>query len=391
MDETMAGKYPKPTIINLSSKYPVWLHEVEKIIKETGDEDQYQQAAPGVPWNLMKQRLRCLKYVCLFDDLSHKKVISYSNCYSDEDEIIFKLKKMFDKMKPEPELVSERQNDETGFQDKPCYDYTKKVIVDPYGIYTASLHNVLKAISKDYNPGDPIYDWAEKLADDPELDGPAILLCPEKIETIYNTLSCRSNFNLPLEPSPYYTFLKFVYLHELGHHVYPSVRRNLYAWEAFANFFAFGFLSPTDRLTLFHKASTQPFEYSIYNGLLMMLYPHMLPELAGIKRANLLLATEAELFMEQLELSMFERGLPLKQDYIDLLMRLCERVFEENLKVSPCLEHFLYLIADLYRSTDLFNLDFLIDLQDMNNVMFDTRENNLSWHKKVIRCSRVVI
>ena len=95
--------------------------------------------------------------------------------------------------------------------------------------------------------------------------------------------------------------------------------------------------------------------------------------------------------MEQLELSMFERGLPLNQHYIHGLMSLCVRVFVENTKVSPCLEHFLYLIADLYRSSDLFDLDIFIDLQDRNNVKFGTRENNLSWHKRVSRCSRVVI
>lgn len=101
-------------------------------------------------------------------------------------------------------------------------------------------------------------------------DGPAILLCPERIVEIYPTLmSIGKKFRkpLPLSSNPTLINLKMTLLHEMGHHFFPVHRSNAskYLSEGLANRFCFYGLCESEKPWLLYKTwHLQPPEYSAY-------------------------------------------------------------------------------------------------------------------------------
>lgn len=125
----------------------------------------------------------------------------------------------------------------------------------------------------------------EILRQHPGEDGPAILLCPELIATLYPRLQftqprLRRREILSLTENPCRTFLKLTFLHELGHHVYPVHGLDGDPWlsEAFANWFVYGFLNPRERALLRAKTCLQCSEYQAFEGFLSFLDVPGLPD-----------------------------------------------------------------------------------------------------------------
>lgn len=384
----MSKSYPDPKVMNLGSNYQGWIADLKKIIFETGRKELYEKSASGIPWIMMKKRLKELKYVCLIDSLTFSDIRTITNCDFEEDMTLIKLEDMFKKMELEVKRVGLYEEE---IDDKPCYNYLEEIIIDAFGIYTTSLHGVLKKLISESSASAEVITFEKVLVENPSLDGPAILLCPEKIESIYPKINKVFSEEYPLGANPHYAFFKMTYLHELGHHIYPSIRKNKYVWEALANFFAFGFLNPTERTLLFSKTLTQSYQYQSYCGLLFILYPQASPELNSDFRSIFQLAANAQYFIEKVELSIFERGVSVYDEFIIDLLLLIHRMFYHKKEVIYPVKGCVLFLADLFRQTNLFDFMDIVSVQKKNHTRFSDPKITWDWNEKVNQYNRLII
>jgi hypothetical protein len=148
---------------------------------------------------------------------------------------------------------------------------TVTVTVDCYGIYVSSLLGWLTCRDQRNQTEQSVL---RHLRDDPDQDGPAVLLCPELIETAYRAslrdapLPLRQE--LDLGPNPSRSLLREVLLHEIGHHIFSNSGDLTFLSEAMANWFAWMLSSPAERTLLHALSRKQDLPYGMYRGLVLL-------------------------------------------------------------------------------------------------------------------------
>lgn len=398
---------PNPKIINLSSRFEGWVSEIDRIIKETGRKDLYIKAAPGVPWEELSKRLKELKYVFLLDKLKFRELRRVTNCMEDlSNKLLFDLEKIFNKMKQDsdPQEVCDREDREERVDRdedsllllEPCYDYIEDVIIDCLGVYVRSLTATLKKISS-YKFNHRVLTLIEELEMDPGKDGPAILLCPELIESVYRNIVKKSSPELLLHPNPTYTFLKATYLHELGHHIYQTTKPYRYLWEAMANWFAYGFLNVDERYLIYKEALCLPYKYQCFNGFLVILHPL---ELNYLRTSNWeksewwKIVASGELFMQKFEKNIFRGEDPPVNEYLyDQFFNIIDRYLYDVQQrgMLESVKSSLLILADLY-STDIEVHNKLCSLIDaLWKQHFAAPSKQTSWHCKIHSKHRILL
>lgn len=295
---------------------------------------------PSISWVEIGNKLKELKYVCLVDELTFVSIYRDSECYKQENSFLQDLQKLFEEMEQAPEdgygndhvmqdfpdadRLNRRNTRNSNFPsglnngdlpEEPCVDKDKERIIDCYGIYTKSLYRILMQKNYPYN-NENACKLISKLRNDLASDGPAILLCPELIEKIYAKTVMSVDRSLGVADNPTYSFLKMVYLHELGHHIYQISDRFSLLGEAMANYFAYSFLTPSERNLLFSKTLTQSSVYRSYHGLLLIQYPWTVPLMKFWDGASIGIGGRAEVFIRKLEQALFHGQEILFHEYI---------------------------------------------------------------------------
>ncbi len=311
-------------VLNLSSRYCGWVEDVKLLTAEIGTKDALKRAFPRLKIRQLSKKISEVKYCCLVSNLTiettrqifepvHGRLNwpddnahetdgkngddSYKRREDDPDDNF--LEQLFKELMDVPEDeemyannhdwdASSLGNSELNLAksiivNDPFYGkdpYKPQVVllvVDCYGIYTQSLKKWLdNYCSNKSNCGitRAMLDLQEKLRNNPDLDGPAVLLSPENIKTIQPMVAnnrdrtVRELLTIKLQPDM--QFLKMVFLHELGHHVFKAPGRNLS--EAMANWFAYCFLNCNEKVLLQEKTSSQERPYQMYLGLLSLLH-----------------------------------------------------------------------------------------------------------------------
>jgi len=299
-------------VLNFGSRYAGWADDVRLLLTQFNTWEQTPFLT--IPWKQLSKRLNEIKYICLvgrFAITETCKVFPFVPGRKDENSEKNDLERLLARMQDAPEHDDEEYDEEYPEEERdkdvleeeedfpwdssnkdvleeedfpwdssnidveddhgissqfPYYGGTTDesevtVIVDCYGIYVRSLKDWLDGFSNQYL-NRTMNQWKERLADR-SIDGPAILLCPELIETIYRTVMRRASLPirkiLTLDVNPSRLFLKFTLLHEIGHHVFPVCTNTStrYLSEAMANWFVYCAVSPQERAILHEKTQTQ--------------------------------------------------------------------------------------------------------------------------------------
>ncbi len=301
-------------LLNLGSAHEGWLQSVRGLLGELMDPEVLERAVPTVPFEDLDERLRSLRFVCLVDDLTlfeSRQAFPERGRPGEPDEDLYGLLGRLrdapvvdggeEQPKwPRPEALRpvgefsellgrglhearwaaghEPHHGEVGEEQAVGRQGAGvDVLVDCYGLYVGSLHGWAAGLGRSRgNAG--IEAMFRNHPDYREADGPAVLLSPELISTLYRLVMSRAprpvRYYLAPERAPDLIFLKLVLLHEIGHHVYPvHGRASKNVSEAFANWFAYGFLNPGERAVMHEKTETQTVSYQMYEGLLSLLHP----------------------------------------------------------------------------------------------------------------------
>lgn len=292
--------FSNTTVVNLGSAYDEWRYEIRSLLDEWNDRSLWSSAVPTVSVASVAARVDQLRYICLMSRLQHDstRLVCRSTRATQEPggELIDILESALRAGQQEPLLID--QPEQPPEQKELPEDLTveevettnqwphvartaggrRRVIVDAYGIYVRSLRSWLQQQSRGRSVETPIQELYEHLTLNPAADGPAVLVCPERIALQRHFISHAARperlRSLDLQRIPNRVLLKLTVLHEIGHHVYQVANTssdNLS--EAMANWFAYGFLPAEERLLLHHKAATQKLPYRLYEGFLSLSDP----------------------------------------------------------------------------------------------------------------------
>jgi len=294
----------KAEVVNLGSRYAAWVDDVGELLAAFDDAEALGQAVPSVAYDALAQRVGQLKYVCLVGSLLTVETRKAFPSVPPGQETARNeyLDGLLGRMRDAPvrdqedESEGDRGRPEGGGEPEEDFPWNSnvdpvedrgasrepphyggrqgrvQVVVDCYGIYLESLKEWLQSVVRGAG-NRTIRRWHERLQADPEADGPAVLLCPERIETIHRLVVSRAPLpvrkQLSLGRCPTRTFLKLTLLHEVGHHVYPVHRAGAIRFlsEALANWFAYSLLDARERALLYEKTAVQQLAYRMYSGL----------------------------------------------------------------------------------------------------------------------------
>ncbi len=300
--------FKRTRIMNFGSRYEGWKEDVRHMLAEF---DTWEDNAfPSIPGKDMVKRLKELKYVCLVPRLvivkTREKYPKVGNGEKEPEEemgLDDLLDDLLDAvMRDEDELedIEREEEPEIGHDDMPRNREEEQrddgisgqephhgecegggtVIVDCYGIYVGSLNSWLDWLSYYIPQSKEIIACRNDFKSGKIKDGPAVLICPELIETLYRDVIRKSSKSvrnaLTLESNPLQIFLRFVLLHEIGHHVFPvfGSRSVINLSEALANWFVYWIITPKEREILHAESQMQSLPYQMYHGMLPLYFPY---------------------------------------------------------------------------------------------------------------------
>jgi hypothetical protein len=286
---------PTLELHDLDSGYPDWLNELRVLVDKLSNASLWQHAVPAIPLPRLHGRSYELRYICLISRKSAHAAVQLFHDIEPQSGGLASEFELFGRNVPDwnepgegaelnasepsgPELESATgpsRHPSIG----PAPTDVRSVVVDHYGLYVGSLYGWLERGASSALLGPAEASLLDRLRATPALDGPAVLLCPERIRTLHGLLRRRIPVSvsdrLALDSVTNRTYLKLTLLHELGHHVFPAqdISGMQYMPDAMANWFAFGFLDPRERRLLHAKTQTQSTPYRAYEGMLALLQP----------------------------------------------------------------------------------------------------------------------
>ncbi|MEN6617795.1 MAG: hypothetical protein ABFD12_14670 [Syntrophorhabdus sp.] len=155
-------------------------------------------------------------------------------------------------------------------------------IVDCFGIYTNSLASFIRSLPKRLI--NDFLRWKPMILSDPKLDGPAVLLSPELIQTIGPRIRKVGSAFVIKELGKHANsddlFLKMILMHEIGHHFFPAnfqAHGRYVLGESLAQWFSYALLLPGEREVMHCFSNFLDEAYRTYEGFLVFLYPDRLP------------------------------------------------------------------------------------------------------------------
>ena len=296
--------FPNARILNLGSRYAGWQRDVEAILGELDVAPLERRFAAG-PFSDLPARFVArageIRYFCLAGPgvleitrrlfvanpptRSLEKVLVEGladwpddDCGPDRDEsrtnrrpdIEDEFRDLRDTEPDRSAIHIAAHPPHHGRRSEQCTD-SLTVTVDCYGIYVSSLKGWLAARC---SAGGARGSTLLALLEDPGPDGPAVLLCPELIETAYRaslldaSSSLRQDLDLGCNPSR--ALLRNVLIHEVGHHVFSNCGDLIDLSEAMANWFAWMLLSPQERTLMHALSNAQSLPYRVYRGLVFL-------------------------------------------------------------------------------------------------------------------------
>ncbi|MEI7636423.1 MAG: hypothetical protein WCJ37_03905 [Syntrophus sp. (in: bacteria)] len=301
-----------PIVRNINSKHSDWVNKVENLLTgELNISGEYLNERimnPLIPGNIVGKRARELRFVLLVNELQIFHMISNT----DKDPLEPDQKYDPANLKhdpqadagyvkdPSPETNKEKSNSNEKNK-KPAHGRclnkgTKSgnpvanstecwVVEDAYGIYVTSLLAWLNSHQSDAQKN--LFEENLKDLNAKHLDGPAIILCPELIKKIPQTVNnfgsetvnhlIQSSWSKGIQEA-----LLIILSHELGHHLYPCrfgscTTYSVYFSEGMADWFSYCVLPNKLRPMMQALSDLQSLEYQYYRTFLAMVMPDRLP------------------------------------------------------------------------------------------------------------------
>jgi len=332
-------------VINLTSGFSGWAENVRTLLFDLEDPEAWKRAVPSVCARSLTERYRELRCICLVDELTlseSRRVFPPvpRSLPRDSDRYFFDrnldrgdrevgdrpIEDLLDEMEAAPwrypnepgseDDLSAGENDGDNRQAMERYiahhwphlggfprapsaaapwpgsANDVEIVVDCYGMYVRSLRTWLREVGGRGSS----YSLPRKADEIEELQdgGPAVLLCPEAIETVDRLVAQTSPSSirelLQIDRNPDLLFLKTVLLHEIGHHIFDVVRHESHTEtripvnlsEGLANWFASAFLDAEERLLLLAKTWEQTRPYRMHLGLAWLQHGTSWPWFPGL-------------------------------------------------------------------------------------------------------------
>jgi hypothetical protein len=272
---------------NLGSVYDDWRWDVRLLLEELASNPHWQEAAPSISMGNLSRRARGLRYVCLVPDLTITASFKLPVAFQKQDGLAAELGPML-------QQAEELQDNSSATQDPDMHRRAAEVnevphyalapggnycnaIVENFGMYVESLRAWTLTLIHSSAETAPLRLLHMEFESGNAEDGPAVLLCPERIVSLHERVRCQPQSLCPptLDIVTSRTLLKLTLLHELGHHYFRAhrVKGACYAPEALANGFVWDLIEPMERVVLQAKTQSQSDRYRAYEGLIHLSRP----------------------------------------------------------------------------------------------------------------------